>query len=114
MNEEGNVGASLIRPGSFSGYQKKLPIILERWNFHLLQREEVSPKGLLRQKDRERKGKYLGGFKKPSRFILILRKTSSYRIDLSSYEKQLKLLVLRKTIQTQRHHVELMNYKEVL
>jgi hypothetical protein len=100
MNEEWNVGASLIRPRPFSGYQQKLPIILEHWNFHLLQREEVSTEGLLRQKDTEGEGKYLGGFKKPSRFIFILCKTSSYRIDLSSYEKQLKILVLRKIIQT--------------
>jgi hypothetical protein len=48
-----SIGASLIRPGSFSGYQQKVPCSLERWHFHLLRREEVSPEALLRQIDRE-------------------------------------------------------------
>jgi hypothetical protein len=47
------VGVDLIKPGSFLGYQQKVPFSLERWNFHLLRREEVSPEALLRQRDGE-------------------------------------------------------------
>jgi hypothetical protein len=57
---QNTVGARLIRTRSFSGYQQKVPCSLEHWHFHLLQREEVSPKAQLRQKDREGKGEYLG------------------------------------------------------
>jgi hypothetical protein len=53
MNGGGNVGENFIRPGSFSGYQQKVPCSLERWHFHLLRREEVSPEALLSQIDRE-------------------------------------------------------------
>jgi hypothetical protein len=70
----GGSAGELIRPGSFSGYQQKAPSSLERWHFHLLRREEVSPEAQPRQKDREGKGEYLGGFPEPSRFTMILRK----------------------------------------
>jgi len=56
------IGTKLIRPGSFLGYQQKVSSSLENWNFHLLQREEISPEVQPRQKDREEQGEYLGGF----------------------------------------------------
>ena len=31
-----SIGAELIRPRSFSGYQQKVSSSLERWHFHLL------------------------------------------------------------------------------
>jgi hypothetical protein len=68
-----SVGAKLIRPGSFSGYQQKVLISLERWHFHLLWREEVSPEEP-RQEDREGQGEYLGRFPESSRFTIVLRK----------------------------------------
>ena len=67
------VGAELIRPRSFSGYSQKVLCSLELWHFHdLLWREEVSPEAQPRQKDREGKGEYLGGFLEPSRFTMIV------------------------------------------
>jgi hypothetical protein len=68
------VGAKLIRPGSFSGYQQKAPSSLEHWHFHLLQREEVSPEVKPRQKYMEEQGEYLERFPKSSRFTIVLRK----------------------------------------
>jgi hypothetical protein len=74
LNVECPVGAELIIPWSFSGYQQKALSSIEHWHFHLLRREEVSPEAQPRQEDREGKGEYLGGFPKSSRFIITLRK----------------------------------------